>query len=107
MTTIVSAILSQSSSALFLFFPFCYRHRISDNIHTGTMAKRTSRSLKTTTATLATFSTYGTPEASAMLATLRQALSADMVVGGRTWAVEHDAEAGVKLAVLWCQCIVL
>ncbi len=42
-----------------------------------------------------------------MLATLRQALSADMVVGGKTWAVEHDAEAGIKLAVPWCQCIVL
>ncbi len=35
-----------------------------------------------------------------MLATLRQVLIADIVVGGRTCAVECDAEAGVKLAVL-------
>lgn len=43
---------------------------------------------------------YSTPEVSAMLATLRQVLSADMVVGDKTCAVEGDAEAGVKLAIL-------
>ncbi len=64
--------------------------KLEDSNH-GTSV-RTLRSSITATVTLASFSIYGIPEASARLATWRQALREGMVVGDKTCAVVRDAD---------------
>ncbi len=92
-TTTVFAMLSHRALTSFLFFPLCYTdRRVKFEGSSHSTGVRTSRSSITATVTLASFSIYGMPEASARLATWRQALREGMVVGDKTCAVVGDAD---------------